>query len=243
MGEKLPFWVHVQSLLGRVFYIPLMGWVSLGYKIAGYRVLNQQKHRKLYWELTEQNELPLLICPNHMTFIDSIVLIYTFGNHFSYPFYFRRHPWNLVASEYLKNPLFRFVCYFSKCIFISREKEREQNYPTLNLSKNLLQNGEVLLIFPEGRRTKTGRFDESKLAYGVGRLVKELGECRVLCTYLRSDRLEKAASFPPRKSRFEMLTDVAHYKASDMGDDAVGEITRDVSRRIKALEEQYFLEQ
>ncbi|MEZ4814623.1 MAG: lysophospholipid acyltransferase family protein [Bdellovibrionota bacterium] len=230
-----------QYLMGQLFYIPLMWWVILGAKLRGLAIKDHKKLRKYYRELTQEGSLPLLICPNHMTYVDSIILIYAFGNHFWYGLNFKKHMWNLVAKEYSKNPLFRFVCYLSKCIYVDREKEKSQNYPALNTAISLLKMHEVVLIFPEGRRSKTGRFDDTKLAYGVGKVVKEVGECNVLCTYLRCpEQGEKSSGFFPRNAHYSILTELVHYKAHELGSEAVSKITEDIATRIKVLEKEYF---
>jgi 1-acyl-sn-glycerol-3-phosphate acyltransferase len=123
---SIPLKIWFQYLMGQLFY-PFMWWVILGFKMMRVRIENLKGLRRYYKELTEKNQAPLLICPNHMTYIDSIILIYAFANHFWYVPNFRKHMWNLVAKEYAKNWLFRFVCYFSTCIFLDRGKEKSQD--------------------------------------------------------------------------------------------------------------------
>lgn len=239
---SVPLKVWIQYLAGQLWYGPGLWWVIAAFKVWGLKVHEHKKLRAYYKEITKEGQGPLLICPNHMTYVDSIILIYAFGNHFWYVPNFKKHMWNLVAKEYAKNWLFRYVCYFSKCIFLDREKEKSLNYPTLRTATNLLRLGEVVLIFPEGRRSKTGRFDEGKLAYGVGKVVADLGECRVLCTYLRAPELgDKSKGFFPRNSNYKILTEMVHYKASDFGEHAAAKIIKDISVRIKVLENQYFV--
>lgn len=237
----IPLKVWWQYLMGIIFYGPLLWWVIAGVKLRGFRVKDLKKWRSFYKELTDKKYPPLLICANHLTYVDSIIIMHAFGNHFWYPFNFRRHPWNLVAKEYSKNLIFHFVCYLSKCLYLDRESEKKASYPTLTSAINLLRLGEIVLIFPEGRRTKTGRFDDSKLAYGVGKIISEVGECRVLCTYVRSDTQgEQSSGFPKSNSEFKILTELVSYSPKDHGSNAVAFMTEDIARRIKNLEKQYF---
>jgi 1-acyl-sn-glycerol-3-phosphate acyltransferase len=237
----IPLAVWMQYLAGQLCYGPGFWWVIACVKMMGLKIENHKKLRAYYKEITREGQGPLLICPNHLTYVDSVILIYAFANHFWYVPNFKKHMWNLVAKEYSKNLLFRIVCYFSKCIYLDRNKEKAEGYPTLRTATNLLKIGEVVLIFPEGRRSKTGRFDDAKLAYGVGKVVEDLGECRVLCTYLRAPELgDKSRGFFPRGSNYKILTEMVHYKASDFGDHAAAKIIKDISSRIKKLEDQYF---
>jgi len=237
----IPLKVWWQYLMGIIFYAPFMWWVIAGVKLRGWRIKDLRNWRKFYKDLTDEKYPPLVICANHLSYVDSILIMHAFGNHFWYPFNFRRHPWNLVAKEYSKNPVFHFVCYFSKCLYLDRESEKKSSYPTLTSAINLLRLGEVVLVFPEGRRTKTGRFDDSKLAYGVGKMISEVGECRVLCTYVRTDKQgERSSGFPPFNSEFKILTELVRYNPKDHGDNAVATITEDIALRIKKLEKQYF---
>jgi len=241
LSRDVPLSVRVQNVMGQLFYIPLMWWVPLGFFLIGLRVKELKKLRAYYKEITDEKYPPLVICPNHLTYVDSIILITTFANHFWYPFHFRRHMWNLAAKEYAKNPIFLFVCYFSKVLFISRENEKNNDYPTLKTAIKLLRCGHIVLVFPEGRRSKTGRFDDSKLAYGVGKIISEIGECRVLCTYLRCPELgEKARGLPALGSKYTILTELVHYNKKSWGSHPAAGITRDVADRIKKLETKYF---
>jgi hypothetical protein len=102
-----------------------------------------------------------------------------------------------------------------------------------------MKKSEPMTIFVEGRRSRTGRFDDRKLAYGVGRVISELDECRVLCLYLRSETQKAHESFPARGSEFTLLRDVLVFKRGDP-DFTVEKITRKVADRIMELEKQYF---
>lgn len=228
-------------MLGMLLYIPLQWWVIAGVILRGYKIKDHKKWRRFYKELTDKKQPPLVICANHLTFVDSILLMYAFGNHCWYAFNFRRHPWNLVAKEYSKNLIFHSVCYLSKCLYLDRQSEKSQSYPTLNTAVNLLRLGEIILVFPEGRRSKTGRFDDSKLAYGIGKMITEVGECRVLCSYIRApEQGDVPKSFPSMNSNFQILTELVHYKSKDFGEQAVAKITEDIASQIKNLETQYF---
>ena len=81
----------------------------------------------------------------------------------------------------------------------------------------LLARGEVGLIFPEGGRSRSGRVDADAAAYGVGRLVKAVPGCRVLCVYLRGARQESWSDLPARGERFRVALAALEPKTDAAG--------------------------
>ena len=68
----------------------------------------------------------------------------------------------------------------------------------------MLSRGDVGLIFPEGGRSRSGRVDADAATYGVGRVVKALPGCRVLCVYLRGEGQTTYTDAPARGERFRV---------------------------------------
>ena len=233
------FRIRVQKLIGFLFFVPFCGPLILVLKWHfRYRIENLSALRAQFKQLT-RDRTPLLICSNHLTYLDSVLLIYAFGNHWWYLFHFRCLSWNLPAIEYSENWFFRLVGYLAKCIFINRGGSARHHRDILATSCQLLDQGEVLTMFPEGKRSRIGRFDDRKLAHGVGKVIASLPECRVLCVYLRAKGQEEFANFPGKGSRFSLNTALLHFRPEPDTARTAGEITRRIAVEIKTMEERY----
>ena len=236
----------VQREVGRwIFFVPFCGSLILFLKWGiRYRIRDLKQLRAEFRELAEDGR-PLLICSNHLTYLDPILLIYAFANHWWYLFHYRFLSWNLPAVEYKANPFYRLVCFAAKCLFIDRGGSRSHHLEVLSVARELLGRGEVVTLFPEGRRSTTGQFDGSKLAYGVGRIVSELRECRVLCVYLRADGAEGKTGFPPAGTTFRVMRELMIFRNTAeqaASRERASEITREIAERITRLEARYFAE-
>src|SRR5579885_3587217 len=92
--------VRLQKFVGWLVFVPFSGSLILFMKVfLRYRIQGLNEIRAGFRELTKSKE-PLLICSNHLTYIDSVLLIYALGNHWWYLFNFRCLSWNLPAREY-----------------------------------------------------------------------------------------------------------------------------------------------
>ena len=234
----------VQRTIDWVFFIPFCGALLLAIRLlVRYSVENESELKRQYRELTDQTSPPLIVCSNHMTYIDSIVLHYAFGNHWWYWFHFRRLMWNLPASDYRSNPFFALVCFLSKCIFINRTGSKGHKDQVITLARDLLERGETLTVFVEGRRTRIGRFDDRKLAYGVGKIIRGLPACRVLCCYLRAPGQREAVPLPPKGAKFRLYTELLHFETpAGRPPEMVARVTTQIAETIKRLESRYVAE-
>lgn len=230
-----------QHLLCRVLHIPLYAVCTgmMKYK-ARYVIENMAEVRRQFRELAREPG-PILIASNHLTFIDSVLLIWAFGSNFWYLSHFDRFSWNLPAGDFFKKKLlYRFIALISKCVFIHRDGSKEHKDSVLTLCLHLLRAGEVVTIFPEGKRSRTGRFDPDKLTYGVAKLVTQLGRCRVLCVYVRGDRQDSFSNYPAPGSRFRISMQPLDMVARGKSRESYQEIVDKVGTTIKALEDRYF---
>ena len=98
-----------------------------------------------------------------------------------------------------------------------------------------------MTIFPEGRRSRSGRFERETLSYGTAKLVTMLNRpTRILCCYLRSDKQATYSNYPARDSRFKILTKALTIAPRGNGRDGYQAIMDQVGGTIADLESQYF---
>lgn len=238
--RKKIFWVHIQRWIGLLAMVPFCGLLILMIKwYFKFKIENHAELRKLYRQLT-RDRTPLMICANHLTYIDSILMIYAFANHWRYTFNYRLLSWNLPALEYSKVFFFRLVGLTAKCIFIDRGGSPTHHREILDVVRYWLERGEPVTIFPEGKRSRIGRFDDRKLAYGIGKIISHMKECRVLCVYMRGDRQDEYSNFPKKGSRFRLSTELLHLRPQGNPRENVSIITRQIADQIKKMEEEYF---
>jgi 1-acyl-sn-glycerol-3-phosphate acyltransferase len=234
----------LQRFIGWLLCIPFYETIAFILRFRGYRLLDHDGVRARYREVVRQarrDGTPLIVCANHLTFIDSCLMIWAFGSSFWYFRNFRAFTWNLPAGDFFKKKFaFRVVAYLGKCIFIHRDGSKEHKRTILDHCQTLVSRGEVLTFFPEGRRSRTGRFEADRLTFGAGKLAASLPGCRVLCVYLRGHKQETFSNYPRANSMFRLQMDLLQPTITQTGRDAYAEITRQIGARLTALEEEHF---
>ncbi|MFT3743772.1 MAG: lysophospholipid acyltransferase family protein [Pyrinomonadaceae bacterium] len=198
-----------QSTLCRILLLPVGGLLVAVMKyVRGYRIENMAEIRKQFrqiWDDKERGQYPLVICANHLTFIDSALVIWALASNFWYLFNYKAFMWNVPAGDFFKKKLhYHAILYLTKCIFIDRKGSPAHKNAVLNLCRYLLAKGNVVLIFPEGQRSREGRFDVDKLRFGTGKILTSLENARVLCVYIRSPLQKAFSNYPPKGSHFSL---------------------------------------
>ena len=79
-----------------------------------------------------------------------------------------------------------------------------------------------------------------KLTYGVGKMITEMGGCRVLCVYLRGDKQDKHSNYPARNSRFHLAMETHDIRVRKAGREGYAEIVTRIGDSIKGMEDRYF---
>lgn len=205
------------------------------------RVENGSEIRRRYREIRRESDAPLLICGNHLTMIDSALIAWALGAPGWYVRHFSALPWNVPERRNFASTLPRRVlAYIYKCIPIVRGGSREQIAGSLARFMYLLQRGEVGLIFPEGGRSRSGRVDGENAAYGVGRIVRKVPDCRVLCVYLRGHRQESYSVAPARGDRLYVSIAFVEAKTDHAGLRGSRDVARQIVARLMEMEREYF---
>jgi hypothetical protein len=212
----------------------LSGWLRL-------RLENVAEVRRAYRALVEQSDAPLLICANHLTLIDSAMISWALAKPSFYLRNFSALPWNVpdrqnFASTWPR----RALAYVYKCVPVARGGDRTGIAETLARFAHLLRSGEVGLIFPEGGRSRSGRVEVERAAYGVGRIVKDVPHCRVLCCYLRGERQQGYTDLPARGDRLRVSLATLEPKAEGTGLRASRDIARQITAKLAEMEAEHF---
>ncbi len=159
--------------------------------------------RRLEHLLNAEQGRPLLICANHLTMIDSMLLTWLLFDFKTLLLHFHRFPWNVPELQnFGGNILLRIMCYLGKCVYIERQGSAEARRLSWQKVSYLNAIGETLCIFPEGGRSRTGRLARENTVYGVGQLIQDNPRTLVLGVYLRGFEQKNYSFFPRRGERF-----------------------------------------
>ena len=240
--RRLRFQHAFQREVGRVigpFWIPPI--VFFLRFILGYRVDNIVELREQYRQLREASDAPILICPNHLTLIDSIIIAWALVPWWRYVIHFDLMPWNTPERKnFARTGVTRLLVFIAKCIPISRGGERGKVANVLTRVTHLLRRGEVAMVFPEGTRSRTGRVSDESVAWGVGRIISSTPGCRVLCIYSRGDTQESWGSIPNMGDHFTMSLECFEPKSDYKGARRSRDLVSQVVARLAHMEEAYF---
>jgi 1-acyl-sn-glycerol-3-phosphate acyltransferase len=234
--------LEVQRAVGWLLaplWLPLCAGLVRWY--FGWRVEGLAELRREYARLRRESTQPLLVCPNHLTMLDSAIVAYALG---SWPHYLLCHaalPWNVPERRNFASTWWqRVLVYLMKCVPVERGGDRRAVGRSLDRVLHVVERGDVALIFPEGQRGRGGRVDPEATTYGVGRIVKALPRCRVLCVYARGEKQQSWGGLPARHQRFRVLLDCFEPKTDHRGLRGSVDLSRQILLRLAALERRYF---
>jgi 1-acyl-sn-glycerol-3-phosphate acyltransferase len=215
-------------------YLLLRVWLRL-------RFVGVDELRRSYRQFRSANDAPLLVCGNHLTMIDSALIAFALGSPLWYVLHFSSLPWNVPdRNTFAATPWRRAITYVFKCLPIERGGSRAEVAGALARFTHLLRGGEVGLIFPEGGRSRTGRVDVENAAYGVGRIVKSVPGCRVLCVFLRGDAQREYGSLPARGDTLRTRIAWLEPKSDRRGLRGSLDVARQILVRLAELEREHF---
>lgn len=209
MEPRERFFFHLQEFLGRlaIFFIAPLYFIAI--RCLGYRVRDLRRFRAECRRAFRSHDGPWLMCPNHLTMIDSVILTYAMASVGTQIVNYWLLPWNLPERDNFQRSLaLTLLCYLTKCIPVNRGGDREELKKVLDKCTYLLRQGQNLMIFPEGGRSRTGRVDTENYSYGVGRFLVEVEGCRVMCLYLRGDKQVSYGTMPRLWQRFTVGMEV-----------------------------------
>ena len=208
--------------------------------ILGYRIEGQRAVRRAYRRIWRERTGPILICANHLTLIDSFLIGWALGSPALYLRHFAALPWNVPERRnFAGSRLARALAYALKCIPIERGGRRSDVVASLSRVIHVLASGEAVLIFPEGGRSRSGRVEVERAAVGVGRILRQVPDCRVLCVYLRGARQRSFSDLPARGDRFRVALAEIEPKTDETGLRGTRDLARQVVARLAAMEREH----
>jgi 1-acyl-sn-glycerol-3-phosphate acyltransferase len=205
-----------------------------------WRLRDPAPSRALYARLLADDPRPLLIAGNHLTMADSALIGWALGSTWDLLVRYRGLPWNVPEQSRVESSwLWRVLAYLMKCAPVPRGGDRREVARVLDGLGHLMRRGEVVMMFPEGGRSRSGRIDRESVAQGVGRLIKELGDCRVLCVYLRGDRQDSWSHVPAVGDAFSVATRLVEPKTDLRGMRASRDLASQVLDHLVEMEQAY----
>lgn len=223
---------------GPLIYLLVAAWMKY---VRGYKVERIRDIRREFDELNQSHPGPWIICANHLTLIDSFILIWALGTPWRYFFHPHLFAWNLPEKmNFYHNPASRLLCYLGKCIPVVRGGSRETAHNTRKKIHFVLEKGESLMIFPEGTRSRSGRIEPESVSYAIGDLVLNSPQASILCVYLRGVNQKTFGNYPARHERFKIKLERVEVRSSSSGLRAQRELSIQVISKLKQMEEQFF---
>ncbi len=232
----------IQFNLGRIAVF-LLSLISLAViRFLNYRIWDISAVHAVCAREFRNHKGPWLICANHLTMIDSIILTYGIMPFHRFMLDFSILPWNLPErSNFHRSKILAVFCYLSKCIPVQRGGDREELRRNMEKCEWVMRHGQSLMIFPEGGRSRTGRIDREGFSYGVGRFVSEFESCRIMCIYLRGDSQVSYSTVPKRGERFTMTVETYEpERVHGGGLRAQRAYAEQIISRLARMEEAYF---
>jgi 1-acyl-sn-glycerol-3-phosphate acyltransferase len=231
-----------QRLFGRFAAIVWLPLVTLLMRFGlRWRIRDAKRCRSTYAKLLS-GPRPLLVVANHLTMVDSAVIGWGLGSGFDHLARYRGLPWNVPLKRRVDSSwLWRTLAFAMKCVAVPRGGDRQEVAHVLERLAHLLRQGDTVLLFPEGGRSRSGRIDsEATAADGVGRLIRDVEGCRVLCVYARGDSQRTWSNFPARGETFTIALRLVEPRTALRGLRASRDLAMQVVRALADMEREHF---
>lgn len=204
--------------------------------IRNNRVEGVPEARRLYRQALATGR-PTIVCANHLTMVDSAFLHWALAPIPEYLLHFDRFSWNVAALEHFERSIFlKTIVFLAKTVPIDRGDE-DHRKAVLEKIRWLVSRGEVLTLFPEGARSRSGRIDPSTVTYGVGQILKDLDRPQVLCAYLRGRRQTGMSSVPAMGDTLDLTVELLEPTTQTTGLRAARDLSRQVIAKLKSMED------
>jgi 1-acyl-sn-glycerol-3-phosphate acyltransferase len=236
--------LELQRLLGWLAF-PCLSSAAIFYMrvVRGNRVKNLADVRRRFRALT-RDQRQIVICANHLTMTDSFFVHWALCSPLDYLRHYRLFAWNVPASEnFQRGLLLRLMSYLGKTVPIDRGGSAKHHRAVLAKLVYLVRRGDLITIFPEAGRSRSGRVEPEQVAYGIGRILRDVPEAVVVCVYQRGDRQHSWGFQPVRRDEIHVDLELLAPASSARGLRAARDLSRQVIERIRLMEERYFAHQ
>ena len=225
-----------QALIA-VTYYGLLGWL----RSRRYRVSDLSRLRAEFAALERGRRGPLLVCANHVTLIDSLIIQWALSPGWRLVVRPRWFIWNLPDRHNISATWYlRILGYLGKCVPVLREGPPEEARRTLDKVAFLLERGQSVLVFPEGGRSRVGRVDPDRVMYGVGRMLQQTPGARVLCVYARGVGQREYGDYPQPGETFFVRLSAFAPATTHQGLRADRDLATQIVGRLVEMEQEYF---
>jgi 1-acyl-sn-glycerol-3-phosphate acyltransferase len=197
--------------------------------------------RARFAQLVEAEPGPILICSNHLTLLDTIILVWALAPLHSFLWHYSRFPWSVPEkANFSRTWFWRVASFLGKCVYVTRGGPREEVKRTLGKIAYLLQSGELVSIFPEGGRSRTARVDTENFTYGVGQIIQAVPGTRVLCVYMRGQKQEGYTDYPHTGDEYSVELEMLLPATTATGLRGARDLATQIIRKLAEMETRYF---
>jgi hypothetical protein len=234
--------LRAQELLAQAVspltYAGLTAWMTLARR---YRFQELRRVRAEFMAQAGNQPGPLLICANHLTLIDSLVIQWALVSGWRFTWRRNLFAWNLPDKRNLATFWWwRVIGYLGKCIPVVRQGTPEQARQTLDKVAWLLKRGQSVVIFPEGGRSRTGRVDRESVTYGVGQILQAVPATRVICVFLRGFGQDAYSEYPACGETFVVRLKRIAPSTLSAGMRGARDLALQIVGQLSDMESQYF---
>jgi len=218
-------------------YHALEAWMRAARR---YRIPDLRRVRREFEAQMAGEPGPWLVCANHLTLIDSLVIQWAMAPGWRLIGRRDRFAWNLPDRRNMSRTWWlRVLGYIGKCVPVLRQGPPGEARRTLDKVAYLLSAGQTVVIFPEGGRSRIGRVDPDRVTYGVGRMLQEVPSTRVLCVYARGVGQKAHSDYPRPGERFFIRVARLAPETTMAGMRGARELATQIMTRLSEMEAAY----
>jgi 1-acyl-sn-glycerol-3-phosphate acyltransferase len=241
LSSKARLGLRVQEAVSQALilltYYSLLGWL----RFRRYRVPDLARFRAEFAALERGRRGGLLICANHLTLIDSLIIQWALAPGWRLFVRPRWFIWNLPDKHNISvNLPMRVLGYLGKCVPVIRKGPPEEARRTLDKVAFLLSRGQSVLVFPEGGRSRVGHVDPDRVMYGIGRMLQEAAGARVLCVFARGVGQREYGNYPRPGETFFLRLAAFTPVTPFQGLRADRDLAMQIVGRLTEMEQEYF---